>query len=70
MIPAYDGHGFSRRSWTAPSNPNGYQWRIALDLRWFHNGSVEGTLKLKYDWYKRERGNATDVQPNYCLQSY
>jgi hypothetical protein len=68
-IPAYDGHGFSRRSY-AVSNPSGYYWRVALDLRWWHNGSVEGTLKLKYDWYKRERGNTMDVQPNYCIQAF
>jgi len=69
MIPAYDGHGFSRRSYTI-THASGYYWRIALDLRWWHNGSVEGTLKLKYDWYKRERGNTTDVQSQYCLQSF
>ena len=66
-IPAYgSGHGFSRRSWTAPSNPNGYRYRIALDLKWWKpNGNVDGTLSLKYDWYKRERkGGGTDVQPN------
>ncbi len=33
-IPAYTGHGFSRRHWTPPNNPNGYFWRVVLNLRW------------------------------------
>ena len=69
-IPAYAGSGFARRTWNAPANPNGYRYRIALDLQWWHNGSVEGTLKLKYDWYKAIRGNANATYPDHCLQSY
>lgn len=69
-IPAYAGQGFARRTWNAPANPNGYRYRIALDLQWWHNGSVEGTLKLYYDWYKAIRGNSNSINPDYCLQSY
>lgn len=71
-IPAYNGHGFSRRTWNAPSNPNGYRYRETLDLKWWKaNGTVDGTLSLKYDWYKRQRsGGGKDVQPNYCIQAF
>lgn len=71
-IPAYNGHGFSRRAWNAPSNPAGYHYRIALDLKWWKaNGTVDGTLSLKYDWYKRQRsGGGKDVQPGHCLQAF
>src|SRR5215204_2040644 len=31
-IPAYAGHGFSRRTWYAPNNPAGYRYRVILDL--------------------------------------
>lgn len=69
-IPAYSGHGFSRRSWFAPNDPSGYYYRVLIDMRWKHNGSVEGTLSLKYDWYKAKSGNNTYTNPNYLLASY
>ena len=69
-IPAYAGNGFSRRSWSAPNDPSGYWYRVMLDLRWKHNGSLEGVLTLKYDWYKAKRGNNTYTNPDYLLASY
>jgi hypothetical protein len=69
-IPANVGSGFSRRAWNAPANPAGYYYRILIEMQWWHNGSVEGFLRLKYDWYKRLSGNNTDTQPNYCLASF
>lgn len=69
-IPAYAGNGFSRRSWNAPNNPAGYVYRILLDLRWKHNGTVEGTLSLRYEWYKAKSGNNTYTNPDYLLASY
>ena len=71
-IPAYVGHGFSRRAWSAPSNPGMYFYRILIDLQWWakNSGPVEGYIPLKYDWYKRISGNNTDTQPNYCLPSF
>lgn len=69
-IPAYAGNGFSRRSWSAPNVPSGYFYRVVIDMRWKHNGSVEGTLSLKYDWYKAKSGNNSYVNPDYLLASY
>jgi hypothetical protein len=71
-IPAYTGHGFARRTYNGPSHPQGYYWRVTLDLQWWgqNNGLVEGTLTLKYDWYKAIRGGDTNTNANYCLQSY
>ena len=70
-IPAYAGHGFSRRTWDAPSNPAGYRYRIVLDLKWWKpNGTVDGTLSGRIEHYKGVRGNSSDDRDNYCLQSY
>ena len=69
-IPAYAGHGFSRRAWSAPANPSGYYYRVEVELDWWHNGSIEGLALVRYDWYKRISGSNTDTQPNYCLASF
>ena len=69
-VPAYGGHGFSRRTWSAPSHPAGYFYRVALLLRWKYNGSVEGTARVRYETYKRVSGMNYDIQPNYCLASF
>jgi hypothetical protein len=71
-IPAYLGHGFSRRTWSAPSNPNGYYWRVVLMLRWkADNGNVVGTAKVRYEWYNqiRKDGNAQNLGSGYCIAS-
>jgi hypothetical protein len=69
-IPAYAGNGFSRRSWLAPNNPSGFFYRVVIDMRWKHNGLVEGRLSLKYDWYKAKSGTNTYTNPDYLLASY
>jgi hypothetical protein len=69
-IPAYVGHGFSRRAWNAPNDPSGYFYRIIIELIWKRNGTTEGYVKLKYDWYKAQRSGATYTNPDYCLASY
>lgn len=69
-VPAYAGHGFSRRTWSAPADPSGYFYRVAIDMRWKHNGSVEGTLSLKYDWYKAKSGTNSYTNPDHLLASY
>ena len=69
-IPAYAGHGFSRRSWSAPNNPAGYYYRVLLDLAWWHNGSVEGTVHVRIMWYKAKSGNNSYTNPDYLLASY
>ena len=56
MIPAYTGHGFARRSYNGPANPENRYWRVTLTSNGRDKtGSVEGTLTLKYDRYKRIR---------------
>src|SRR3954451_6109212 len=69
-IPAYAGHGFSRRAWSAPAHPAGYYYRIVIEMKWWKSGSVKGYAKLKYDWYKGMSGTNTNVQEKYCLASY
>ena len=70
-IPAYAGHGFARRSWSAPSNPHGY-FRVWVEMRfWNQAGSaVEGTARVQYDWYKAIRGGNTYTDESYCLEDY
>lgn len=70
MVPAYVGHGFARRAWDAPKDPSGYRYRVQIDMKWWKGSSVKGTLTLKYDWYKAQRGGAAYTNQNYCLQSY
>ncbi len=69
-IPAYANHGFSRRTWDAPNNVNGYRYRVVLDLIWKKNGSVEGTAHVRYEVYNRVSGMNSDKQPDYCLQAF
>jgi hypothetical protein len=69
-IPAYAGNGFSRRAWSAPNDPSGYRYRVVIDMRWKHNGVVEGKLTVRYDWYKAKSGTNTYTNPNYLLASY
>jgi hypothetical protein len=69
-IPAYAGHGFSRRTWNAPNNPAGYRYRVILDLIWKKNGSVEGSAHVRYEVYNRVSGMNSDKAMGYCLQSY
>jgi len=69
-IPAYAGHGFSRRAWTAPAHPAGYYYRVAIEMQWWRSGSVKGYAKVKYDWYKGLSGTNSNVQETYCLASY
>ena len=69
-VPAYMGHGFTRRTWDAPNHPGGYFYRAAVLLRWKYNGNVVGTARVRLEWYKRVSGMNDDVQPDYCLASF
>jgi len=67
-IPAYENHGFTRRTWNAPSNPSGYDYRVILELQWWHNGSKEGYAKIRYSWYKEQRsGSSSSNLGSYCI---
>jgi hypothetical protein len=67
-IPAYVGSGFSRRKWNAPNNPSGYQYRVVLELRWWHNGSVEGYAKVRYTYLLQQRANGMNGNlGSYCI---
>jgi len=69
-IPATEGSGFSRRTWNAPSNPAGYDYRVILELQWWHNGSKEGYAKIRYTWYKEQRqGSSSSNLSSYCIPS-
>lgn len=69
-IPANLGNGFSRRTWNAPNNPAGYQYRAILELQWWHNGMVEGYAKVRYIWYNQERANGNNGNlGSYCIPS-
>jgi hypothetical protein len=69
-IPAYAGNGFSRRKWFAPNNPNGYRYRVIIDLIWKKNGMIEGRAHVRYEIYNRVRGMDSDKAMDYCIQSY
>lgn len=68
-IPAYGGHWFSRRAWTAPENPHGF-FDVWVELTWWHHGSVEGSALVEYDWYKAQRGSSSYTDNEYCLEDY
>jgi len=66
-IPAYQGHGFTKRSYSL-ANPNGYYWRVHIELQWY--GSPQGYAKVRYTWYLAVRGNTQNVDMDYCLQAF
>ena len=71
-IPAYAGHGFSRRAWFAPSNPHGF-FRVWVEMRWWNQSgsAVEGTARVQYLWYKAvQSGNTPYTDESYCLQDF
>jgi hypothetical protein len=68
-IPAYPGHGFSRRAWNAPSSPAGF-YQVVVELRWWHQGAKEGFVRAQYEWYKAKRNGASYVNNEYCLPQY
>jgi hypothetical protein len=71
-IPAYGGQRFSRIIRNAPNNPAGYQYRVVLHLAWWKpNGNLDGTAKVRLEWYHQERlngGNGQNVM-GYCIPS-
>lgn len=70
-IPAYQGSGFSRRTWYA-SDPNPTGWFKVRLLLWWKNGAgnVVGKVKVEYDYYQRNwNGNSTQGT-DYCLQDW
>lgn len=70
QIPAYAGHGFSRRFWYAPESPTG-NYKVRVYLRWKSNaGTVIGTASAEYDWYKRIWNGHSDVAMEYCIQDW
>jgi len=51
--PASAGNGFTRGSWTDPTEGSAFEgFRVVIEMEWWHQGSPEGSLKLKYDNYK------------------
>lgn len=69
-IPAYNGSGFTGRTWQAPNNPAGYFYRAVIELQWWKNGSVEGYARVRYVWYSRVSGANSNTASNYCIQSF
>ena len=71
QIPAYKGNGFQYRTWNAPANPTGYLYRVRIVMRWWHNGSVEGSMFVQYDWYRAQKSASQHrLDPDRCLSSY
>lgn len=68
-VPAYAGHGFSRRSWTAPESTNG-RFKAWVEMQWLHNGGVEGFARSEMDNYKRLWNGNTDYAVEYCLSQW
>jgi len=66
--PAYEGYGFTTRSWNASENPSGY-YRVRLEIQWKHNGIVEGKARGIYDWYAYSRDGVGGPTPNPCRAS-
>ncbi len=70
-IPAYDGSGFSRRTWNAP-DPNPTGWFKVRLLLWWKNasGNVVGKMKVEYDYYQGKWNGNSDTRNEYCLQDW
>jgi hypothetical protein len=68
-IPAYAGHGFSRRTWTAPESPTGY-FKVRLLLHWFNqSGNRVGIAAVELDNYKLLDG-AVGSNTEWCPQDW
>ena len=68
-MPAYAGNGFSRRTWTAPEDPIG-DYKVWVEERWWHGGSVEGFRRVEYDWYKLKWSGNTRVEEDSCPNTW
>src|SRR6266542_3473592 len=65
---AYAGHGFTKRTWTAPDpNPTGF-FKVRILLRWKNAaGNTVGNAKIEYDYYQGKWNGNTDQRSDYCL---
>lgn len=55
---------FTRRAWTAHSNPKG-NYRVRVVLVWYKPGTsttVQGKVVEQIDWYNVKKGNGTSVK--------
>ena len=70
QIPAYAGHGFARRFWYAPESPTG-KFEVRINMRWKNSaGTVIGTARVEYDWYKGLWNGNSDLRQDYCIQDW
>jgi hypothetical protein len=65
-IPA---NGFTTRAWSAPEDPHG-RFQAVVELRWRHNGQVEGFVRAQYEWYKAKWSGNSYENNEYCLEDY
>ncbi|MEO7119222.1 MAG: hypothetical protein ABIZ34_09660, partial [Candidatus Limnocylindrales bacterium] len=66
QLPA---NGFSRRPWVAGENPSG-RFRVLIEIRWWHNGSIEGSVRERLQWYKQKGSMSTFEGMGYCNPNY
>jgi hypothetical protein len=57
------GHGFSRRGWGGPVSSPIIAYRAIVDMRWQQNGSTEGNLRVRYQWYVRQDEKTGAIGP-------
>lgn len=70
MIPARAGHGFSRRTWTAPESPTGY-YKVRILMHWFNpGGNRVGIAAVELDNYKRLWSGNVTYSTNHCIQDW
>jgi hypothetical protein len=70
MIPAYGGHGFSKRTWNAPENPTGW-FKVRIYMRWYSaGGAFTGNVVVEINYYKRVWNGNVDYAMDYCLQDW
>ena len=68
-IPADD---FTRRAWFASENPSG-RYRVMIRIYWYAPGSqtnVQGTVLIRYEWYKAKWSGNFYVNQNWCNEDY
>jgi hypothetical protein len=63
---------FTRRAWTAHSNPKG-NYRVKLILIWYKPGSsttVHGKAQVRIEWYnvKKSNGTSVKIRQSSCYQ--
>jgi hypothetical protein len=69
VYTAYLSSGFTSRAhaWTEDYTYADFdQYRVFVQMRWSHNGSVEGRETIRYEWYRQTKGSDAAIEQRWC----